>query len=294
MIEAFAAQAAAALHQERLAAQAAVVEPLAEVDRLRAALLSAAGNDLRAPLASARVAIAGLRGAAGAGARPDRDEPFALAEAALDRLDRRVDDLIDMSHLQAGVLSVSPRLVSLAEAVPAAVEALGDAGRTVVVQVPDDLPEIRVDAALFERALVNLVSSAVHRSPPGRPPTVVAGEYRGRAEIRVVDHGQGPDRDRVTPPHAGAPVPLAGGPGAGSGVGLALARGLIDAMGGTLATDPTPGGGLTTIVSMPAAPPRTGDADQNADPAVLDRLEHWPAGGPGPAGGGPTAPFRQE
>jgi two-component system sensor histidine kinase KdpD len=278
VVEAFAAQAAVALRQERLAEQAAAVGPLAEVDRLRTALLSAVSHDLRTPLASAKAAVDSLRSPDVEFSDVDRDELLATADESLERLARLVENLLDMSRLQAGALAMSPQLMSVAEAIPAAVGDLGDAGRQVAIRIPDDLPEVYADPALLERALANLLSNALRYSPPDQPPMVTASEHGGQVEVRIIDHGPGVpaadwiriflpfqrlgDRDNST----------------GVGLGLALSRGLVEAMGGTLIPDTTPGGGLTMTLSLPAAEPATSSPGQAADPAILDHIDHWRIG----------------
>src|SRR5262249_13476785 len=151
------------------------------------------------------------------------------------------------------------------------------AGWHVGLRIPEDLPEVHADPALLERALVNLLTNADRYSPPDKPPVITASEHGGQVEIRVVDHGPGVpaaewdriflpfqrlgDRDNAT----------------GVGLGLALSRGLVEAMGGTLVPELTPGGGLTMTISLPAAEPATDGPDQAADPAILDRLDNWRA-----------------
>ncbi len=278
VVEAFAAQAAVALRQERLEERAAAVGPLAEVDRLRTALLSAVSHDLRTPLASAKAAVDSLRSPDVEFSDIDRDELLATADESLERLGRLVENLLDMSRLQAGALAMSPQLISVAEAIPTAAGALDDAGRELAIRVPDDLPEVYADPALLERALANLLSNALRYSPSDQPPIVTASEHGGQVEVRVIDHGPGVpaadwdriflpfqrlgDRDNVT----------------GVGLGLALSRGLVDAMGGTLTPEATPGGGLTMTLSLPAAEPTTDGPSQAADPAILDRIDNWRVG----------------
>src|SRR5689334_3682916 len=137
VVEAFAAQAAVALRQERLEERAAAVGPLAEVDKLRTALLSAVSHDLRTPLASAQAAVDSLRSRDVQFSDDDRDELLATADESLERLGRLVDNLLDMSRLQAGALAMTPQLLSLAEAIPRAVDDLGEAGRDVEILIPD-------------------------------------------------------------------------------------------------------------------------------------------------------------
>ncbi|WP_338090571.1 sensor histidine kinase [Planosporangium thailandense] len=273
VVEAFAAQAAVALRQERLAEQAAAVGPLAEVDRLRTALLSAVSHDLRTPLASAKAAVDGLRIPDVEFSDADRDELLATAGESLERLSRLVENLLDMSRLQAGVLAMAPQLTSLAEAIPLAVDDLADGGHGVRIRVPDDLPEVHADPALLERALANVLANALRYSPPDQPPLVTASEYAGQLEVRIIDHGPGvpaADWDRIFLPFQR----LGDRDNAtGVGLGLALSRGLIEAMGGTLTPETTPGGGLTMVISLPAAPPTDDGPDQATEPTILDHID---------------------
>ena len=246
IVQAFAAQAAVALRQQRLAAAA-------EGDRVRRALLAAVSHDLRTPLASAKAAVTSLRSPEVAFDEADRSELLATAEESLDRLIALVANLLDMSRLQAGALGVSPVSVGLEDVVPRALDELGEAGRQVRVRIPDDLAAVRADPGLLDRVLVNVVGNALRFSPPGRPPVITARDADGMVELRVIDHGPGiapeawervflpfqrlGDRDNHT----------------GVGLGLALSRGLTEAMGGTLRPEGTPGGGLTMVVALPSA-----------------------------------------
>ncbi|WP_322748673.1 MULTISPECIES: sensor histidine kinase KdpD [unclassified Frankia] len=253
ILAAFAAQAALALEQRRLTEAAAEAGPLAEADRVRTALLTAVSHDLRTPLASAKAAISGLRGRDIRWTEAEQAELLATADESMDKLTRLVDNLLDMSRLQAGALSVFPRPVGVDDVIPHALDELGPPARSVEIQVPDDLPDIHADPALLERVLVNLVSNAQRHSPEGTHPVITASALADRVEIRVIDRGPGipaENRDRVFQPFQR----LGDRDNAtGVGLGLALSRGLTEAMGGSLTTDDTPGGGLTMVLSLPAA-----------------------------------------
>lgn len=254
VVEAFAVQASLALRQQRLAEQAAAAVPIAEADKLRTALLRAVSHDLRTPLASAKAAVRGLRTPDVVFDENDRQELLATADESLDLLTRLVENLLDMSRLQAGALGMHPQPTSVAEVIPLAVDELGSAADAVRIEIPDDLPEVVADPALLQRILANLVSNALKFSPSGAPPSVAASAHAGRVHIRVVDHGPGlpvDDRER-----AFLPFQRSGdrnGP-PGIGLGLALSRGLAEAMGGTLEAEDTPAGGLTMDLVLVAAP----------------------------------------
>ncbi|NUR87041.1 MAG: sensor histidine kinase KdpD [Nonomuraea sp.] len=251
VLEAFAAEAAVALRQERLRAEASRAKPLAEADRMRTALLAAVSHDLRTPLASAKAAVESLRTTEITWSASDRDELLATADESLVKLDRLVANLLDMSRLQAGVLGVTPYPVALEDVVPRAIDELGPAATKVEGDLPADLPEVLADPALLERVLVNLMANAVRYSPA----VLVTGSWLGeQVEIRVVDRGPG------IPPEAHERVFLPfqrlgdRDNHTGVGLGLALSRGLTEAMGGTLEPEETPGGGLTMIISLRRAP----------------------------------------
>ncbi|GLW09297.1 sensor histidine kinase [Microtetraspora sp. NBRC 13810] len=255
VLEAFAAETAVALRQERLEEEAEQAKPLARADRMRTALLAAVSHDLRTPLASAKAAVESLRNTDITWSPSDRAELLATAEESLARLDRLVVNLLDMSRLQAGVLGLSLQPVGLEEILPRAIDDLGHASDRIEGDVPVDLPEVVADPALLERVLVNLMSNAVRYNPPDRTVLVTASWHGDNVEIRVIDRGPGipPEaHDRVFMPfqrlgdrdnHSGV------------GLGLALSRGLSEAMGGTLVPDETPGGGLTMILTLPMTPP---------------------------------------
>ena len=283
IIEAFAAQAAIALRQERLAEQAAEALPLAEADRMRTALLAAVSHDLRTPLASAKAAVTSLRSDEVEFSPDDRDELLATADESLDKLSRLVANLLDMSRLQAGALGVVPASLGLEEAVPRALDELGVVARPVILRMPDDLPLVHADPGLLERILVNVIGNALRYSPADRPPKITASEHAGQVELRVIDWGPGiptAARDRVFQPfqrlgdrtnHEGV------------GLGLALSRGLAEAMGGSLVPETTPGGGLTMVLALPSTDsdvePTETRATELADRAIRERLRRWPRDG---------------
>ncbi len=257
LAQAFAAQAAVALKHERLAVQAATAAPLAEVDRLRTALLSAVSHDLRTPLASARAATDGLRSKAVAFSEADRDDLLATVEESLDRLTRLVENLLDMSRLQAGALAMTTQPVRMADAIATALDELGAAGEEIEVRLPEGIPEVRADPALVERVLVNMTRNAIRYSPAGRPPLIAVSAHAGSVETRVIDRGPGIPSDQWD--EVFLPFQRLGDrdDSTGVGLGLALSRGLTEAMGGSLVPDTTPGGGLTMTLRLPcaAAPP---------------------------------------
>jgi two-component system sensor histidine kinase KdpD len=229
---------------------------VAEADRVRSALLTAVSHDLRAPLAAAKAAVTGLRASDVTWSPEEREELAQTADESLDRLTRLVENLLDLSRLQAGVMSVFPRAVHAEDVVALAVDGLGpDATGVRIAPADPDMPALLADPVLLERVVANLVANAVRFSPPGSPPLVTVSALGGRAQIRIIDHGPGvppADRDAIF-----RPFQRLGDRDntSGTGLGLALSRGLTEAMGGTLTPEDTPGGGLTMVIDLPAAGP---------------------------------------
>ncbi|MET9482307.1 sensor histidine kinase KdpD [Streptomyces sp. NPDC006638] len=252
VLAAFAAQAAVVLDRQRLVGEAEHARALAEGNRIRTALLAAVSHDLRTPLAGIKASVTSLRSDDVEWSEEDRAELLEGIEDGADRLDNLVGNLLDMSRLQTGTVTPLIREIDLDEVVPMALGGVPDG--SVVLDVPEDLPMVAVDPGLLERAVANIVENAVKYSPDGVRVLVTAGTIAGRVELRVVDRGPGvPDdaKDRIFEPfqrHGDAPR------GAGVGLGLAVARGFAEAMGGTLAAEDTPGGGLTMVLTLrPAA-----------------------------------------
>ncbi|SDG98470.1 ATP-binding protein [Klenkia brasiliensis] len=251
VLVAFAEQAAVALKQGRLAAAAAEADRLAAGNSMRTALLAAVSHDLRTPLAGIKAASSALRSTQLALTDADRAELVETVDESADRLAGLVDNLLDMSRLQAGAVTPVTAPADLVGVVHRALTWLEDPTR-VTVTAPDDLPPVLADPGLLERVVANLVDNAAKHAPAG-PLAVTAGCLPDRVELRVVDRGPGvpaADRERVFAPFqrlGDAPS------GHGVGLGLAVARGLTEAMGGTLDAEDTPGGGLTMVLSLQVA-----------------------------------------
>jgi two-component system sensor histidine kinase KdpD len=260
VLAAFAAQATAAMERRRLAREAASAQTLAAADKMRTALLTAVSHDLRTPLAAAKASISTLRDPELFVSAADRAELLEAAEESLDRLTRLVENLLDMSRLQAG--AVTPRLApaTVEDIIPLAIDDVPDAAGRVRIEPPEPgTPDALIDAPLVERIIANLVANAVTHTDS--PVTVTVSALGAHVEVRVIDRGPGipeEDRDLVF-----RPFQRLGDRDntSGVGLGLALSRGLAEAMGGTLLPEETPGGGITMVLSLPAAPATTSGTD---------------------------------
>jgi two-component system, OmpR family, sensor histidine kinase KdpD len=252
LLEAAARLAAAALDRERLRTQASQTEALEAGNRMRTALLAAVSHDLRTPLASIKASISSLRQPDIAYSADDEQELLETVEESADRLDGLIANLLDMSRLQTGALQPIVAPVAVEEVAPLALHGLPGAG-TVRLDIPEGLPLLRTDAGLLERALANLLSNALRFSPDGNPPLLRARSAGDGLVITIIDHGPGvvaTQRQTMFEPFQRLGDTNTA---TGVGLGLAVARGFIEAMAGTVAAGETPGGGLTMTVRLPIA-----------------------------------------
>lgn len=252
LVEVIVAQLSAAIEHTDLSATAGEAKTLAETDRVRSALLSALSHDLRRPLSAAVAAIGGLRGVHGL-SEPDREELLATADESLSTLSRLITDLLDVSRVQAGVLAVSATRVDAEASILSALDELRLGPDDVALALDPDLPGLHADPVLLQRVLVNLLANALAHSPEGSRVTVAAHLVGERAEIRIIDRGEGVPPERQS--SIFQPFQRYGDTDntTGLGLGLALSKGFTEGMGGSLTPEDTPGGGLTMVISLPLA-----------------------------------------
>ncbi|MGW5053874.1 ATP-binding protein [Actinokineospora sp. NPDC004072] len=249
VLEAAAGQALLALRQQRMAAETAAAQRRAATTELRTALLSAVGHDLRTPLTSIKAAIGSLRAPDIELSAADRAELMATVEESTDRLAALVANLLDSSRLAAGAVTPQLRPVGYEEVVAQALSAIDDHGR-IAVDVDERLPQVLADPGLLERVIANVVDNALRHA--ATPISLRASTHGDHVELRIVDHGPGLPKQAATTVFT--PFQRYGDrdPTTGIGLGLSVAKGFIDAMGGTITAEDTPGGGLTIVISLPA------------------------------------------
>ncbi|GAA2065227.1 ATP-binding protein [Leifsonia soli] len=253
LLSAIVAQLEAALEHRRLTATAAELAPLAEADRVRSALLAAVGHDLRRPLAAATAAVTTLRQSDLALGDDDREALLETAEDSLHSLASLVTDLLDASRVQAGALAVSLAPTEVDDVVLPALDELGVGPGDVELDLSAQVPPMLADGVLLQRVIVNLLGNALRYSPPDARPVLAASEFGGMVQLRVIDRGPGIPAERREAVFAPFQRLSDTDNGAGIGLGLALSKGFVEGMGGTLEAEDTPGGGLTMVVSLPAA-----------------------------------------
>ncbi|AFR30055.1 ATP-binding protein [Arthrobacter sp. Rue61a] len=264
MLAAFGAFVVAVRERQQLVKSRRDNVRLAEGNKMRTSILRAVSHDLRTPLAGIKLAVSSLR-QEDVSFPPDVErELLETIEEYADRLDHLVDNLLDMSRITAD--AVNPLLTGIvwAEVLPQALR--GVSKERLRNELPPNLPPVQADAGMLERVVANIVENAVKYAPDSdvvltaRTGAGITLGDRPASELRIVDHGRGVGHKEVVDifqpfqrfGDSTSPAPGAGiSAGGGIGLGLAVAKGFSEAMGGRLAAEPTPGGGLTMVVTLP-------------------------------------------
>jgi two-component system sensor histidine kinase KdpD len=251
----FANQAALAVDRTQLRDQAVRARLLEEIDRWRSALMGAASHDLRTPLASIKTAVSNMRQEGAQLGVDDRAELLELIELQTDRLSRLVTNLLDMTRIESGALELRPTTIGLDELVGESLGSLAGivAPERVTVDLPADLPLLRIDHVLINQVLANLLENA-DRLAPGRSPILVAARVvptntGDRVEISVRDQGPGiaaADRDHVFEMFS------QNSGGGRAGLGLAIAKAFVEAHGGRIWIDPDVTTGARVVFTVPS------------------------------------------
>jgi two-component system sensor histidine kinase KdpD len=237
------------VERSRLQGEALEAEALRQSDALKTALLRAVSHDLRSPLTAI---LASADALASPGLTLEAEDRLGLAmtiRAEATRLDRVVEQLLDLSRLEAGAVEPHRELWHVDELVGQALAGLGAEAGRVRLDIGSETPPVEVDAAQVERVLANLLDNALHYSPPGSQVLLRAEPGATELRIHVVDSGAGlPDeqREALFQPFQ------RGTAGHGSGLGLAIARGFAEANGGRLWAQDDPAGGHL-VLSLPLA-----------------------------------------
>jgi two-component system sensor histidine kinase KdpD len=245
--KALAELAALAEERDRMQAEMVEAEALRRSDELKTALLRSISHDLRTPLTS--IIAGGAALGSPSTTSEEREDLSAAVVSEGERLSRLVENLLDMSRLEAGKAQPHSEPVDLAEVLDAARAAIGQP-EVVRLAVDRELPLVDADAAQLERAFANLLENAV-RHGGGRPVLVKSMLVADKIALRVVDQGPGipeSERRRIFEPFQHGE----GGSGGGAGLGLAIAKGFIEANGGEIAVDSVVGQGSSFVVTMPA------------------------------------------
>lgn len=255
LVTTFGSQVLILLERQILEENERELSDIRQADQMRVALLNAVSHDLRGPLASSKAAISSLQNNHVTWSKEDQDELLNSASHSLDQLNHLIENLLDMSRLEAGAIFLNWRNVGVEDVVSGAIKSLKSQTDRIEISIDPELPPIKGDPILLERVIGNLLENALRFNPKDRTITIAAFHVEERIEIRVIDHGPGlstkeksklftpfqrlGDRDNST----------------GVGLGLAIVKGFTELMNGHISMEETYQGGLTMVVSFP-----TGDA----------------------------------
>jgi len=251
--DAFSHQAALAVERAVLAEQARQTELLQATEKLQTALLSSISHDLRTPLVSITGALSSLREESLQLDQEDRDSLLETAFGEAERLNRLVGNLLNMTRLEANAIHLRLEPCDIQDVIGAALDQLEErlGNRPVVVRIPEGLPLVSIDSALFGQALFNVIENAVKYSSEENQIDIDVVQIDKDISINVSDRGIGiPEEDlekvfekfyRVSRPESVN----------GTGLGLAICKGIIEAHGGTIKAKNRPGGGTVITITLP-------------------------------------------
>lgn len=229
-------------------------EAARQYQELKAAALDSMAHDIRNPLNSIRIGVTALLSEY-AGSNEDRRTILTIVKEEADRMDRLLDDSLQMARVEASEFSLNKMPQDIARLIPAVIKEMGEsaARRSIEVSVTGSLPPAECDRDMIARVLRRLLGNALKYSPPDSP-LAVSAEFTGAAVvIDVVDRGPGIDddeRDRIFERFYRGRAAKTGIPG--TGLGLASARSIVRAHGGEIWVTTPPAGGAAFHVSLPA------------------------------------------
>lgn len=234
-----------AARARRRAREARETETLRRSDAVKTAVLRSVSHDLRSPITAIMTATDVLEDSGEALTSAEREELHSAIRLQIQRLDRFVANLLDVSRLEAGAARPVPELWTIDGLIARALEAVGPDNARIEVTVPDESPPVSVDAAQLEHALVNLLENALKFSSVTDRVELVAETQTDEVVLRITDHGPGiplDEQESIFEPFHGR----------GSGLGLSIARGFVQLNGGRLWIESEPGSGTTFALAFPA------------------------------------------
>jgi two-component system, OmpR family, sensor histidine kinase KdpD len=262
LLSAVAAQLGQAVERERLRRDALEAEVLRRSDELKSALLNAVSHDLRTPLASIVASAGSLRQDDVTWTPEDRRDFVATIEQEANRLNAIIENLLDLSRMESGILSPRKEWYDLSALVDDVLGRLRPltARHNITVDIPSDLPPVELDYVEIDQVLSNLVENATKYVPAGKEIRIAARRSGDAIEVEVADRGSGLSHDMIRrlfePFYRGDDARRSQ---KGSGLGLAVAKGLVEAHGGRIWAENRPGGGARFVFTLPVRDPVPGE-----------------------------------
>jgi two-component system sensor histidine kinase KdpD len=250
LLEAFVRQIALVFDRERLRDAETRAKLLAESERMGTMLLNSVSHELRTPLAAISSVGSGL--AAAGQLNSAQQALVSELDEATRRLNRLVQNLLDLSRLEAGHLRKNSDWHDLRDLLNSALQNLGRLleRHLVKTDIPKNFPPVKLDAVLTEQILVNLLGNAAVHTPPGTTVEFQARVDGGEVVLRLIDNGPGlPSGDpmRLFDRFQRGPDAAAGG----TGIGLSLVKGFAELQGGSVSAENRAGGGAVFTVKLP-------------------------------------------
>jgi two-component system sensor histidine kinase KdpD len=250
---AFAHQAAVAIERALFAEQARDAEILQATEKLQSALLNSISHDLRTPLASITGALSSLQEKTLTINQKDRNSLIETAREEAERLNRLVENLLNMTRLEAGAIHLRKEPYDIQDVIGSSLEQIGERldNRKVKINIQPDLPHIPLDFTLFGQVLVNLLDNAVKYSAEDTLIEINVNQKDDSVVIEICDRGVGippSDLERVFDKfyRVQRPENISG-----TGLGLTICKGIIEIHGGTIKASNRPGGGTIVTVMLP-------------------------------------------
>jgi len=253
LLEALANQIAVAVERDELRRAAHISAYAAQEERLRSSLLSSISHDLRTPLAVIGGSASSLlQGNSQLSEGTPRQVVQTIHDEA-QRMTHMVNNILDMTRLEAGLVQLDLQSYHLEEIVGAVLERLKDqfGQRAVNIDIPRDLPMLYVDGVLFEKVLINLLENAAKYTPPHTHIELVASLQDRRIGIQVMDDGPGIPKGSEQQIFAKFYRGQAEGVVKGTGLGLTICSAIIEAHGGRIWVENRPEGGAKFLLVLP-------------------------------------------
>ena len=263
LLTTFISQIALAIEREMLDEAAEQTAMLRESERLYTTLLNSISHELRTPIATIKGAASSLADSVAGASEKARAELTRDIQSSADRLNRLVENLLDMSRLESGRLQLKREWCDLNDLIGVAVKQLDECAsrHPIRIQTESDLPLIQIDFVLMEQVIVNLLDNACTYTPDGTAITIAARVHAKNVEITVSDKGTGIPADlieRIFDKFYRLPGTASGG----TGLGLSISRGLVEAHGGRLTAENLAEGGARLTIRLPlnGSPPPVQEA----------------------------------
>lgn len=260
LLDTYATQIAFAVERIRLSDESQQAEVQIETEKLRSSLLSAVSHDLRTPLAAIAGAASSLVESFDSLDAATRQELLETTREESERLTRLVENLLHMTRLSSGRITLNRQWQPLDEVIGSALRRMERplAGREVRVEISDDVPLAHLDDVLIESLLVNLIDNATKYSEPGSPLEIRGEPFPGGVAVEIADRGRGlfpGDEDHIFEMfYRGADAKP---DRRGTGLGLAICQAIVRAHGGTIEARNRPGGGtiIRFVILSDGSPP---------------------------------------